>query len=291
MIWSKNSGKIWWLGRIFWIIMDISKDMWYGVENTNISGSNMKGITTIIALLMFLTGCGKSRSSADTSVVTSKYRNAIIIATSTAKTTLTQPTTTTANKKVKIETAEETQPISTAETAEIPFQTHNTTETVLPPFTTVPAESTETVIVTQQSSTDTTVYSALVTEITETKTVTETITESESTAIIVITDYEKAKEVYEYIRQNGYGTCVNYACQTYDKCCDIGLQCFLVWTNAGIYGHVADIVNVDGVWYVLDTQGGRFLDYNYGFTEVINDEGEHIADADIISDHSYDELH
>ena len=104
-------------------------------------------------------------------------------------------------------------------------------------------------------------------------------------------DYEKAEAVYEYMRQNGYGTCVNYACQTYEKCREIGLECYLVWTDAGMYGHVANIVNVDGVWYVLDTEGGFFLDYNYGFTEVVDTDGQHIADSGIISKYSYAELH
>ena len=105
------------------------------------------------------------------------------------------------------------------------------------------------------------------------------------------TDYDRAKSVYEYMQENGSGTCVNYACQTYEKCSEVGLDCALVWTDAGICGHVANIVNVDGVWYVLDTQGGCFLDYNYCFTEVIDSDGNHIADSSIISDMSYDELH
>ena len=105
------------------------------------------------------------------------------------------------------------------------------------------------------------------------------------------TDYGKAKAVYEYMRQNGSGTCVNHSCRTYEVCCDNGLQCLIVWTDAGMYGHTANIVNVDGIWYVLDTEGGYFLDYNYCFTEVVDIDGNHIADSSIISDMSYDELY
>ena len=83
---------------------------------------------------------------------------------------------------------------------------------------------------------------------------------------------------------------MNFACQTYEKCCENGLDCCIVWTDAGIYGHVANIVKVDGEWYVLDTEGGAFLDYNYGFTEVVDIDGNHIADGSIISDHSYAEF-
>ena len=116
------------------------------------------------------------------------------------------------------------------------------------------------------------------------------VTEPE-TSLPKETDYDRAKSVYEYMQENGSGTCVNYACQTYEKCSEVGLDCALVWTDAGICGHVANIVNVDGVWYVLDTQGGCFLDYNYCFTEVIDTDGNHIADSSIISNQSYDELH
>ncbi|WP_297961158.1 hypothetical protein [uncultured Ruminococcus sp.] len=106
-----------------------------------------------------------------------------------------------------------------------------------------------------------------------------------------ICDDTKAKAVYEYMRQNGSGTCVNHACRTYEICHDIGIGCYIVWTDAGMYGHTANIVNVDGIWYVLDTKGGYFLDYNYCFTEVVDIDGNHIADGSIISDMSYDELH
>ena len=84
---------------------------------------------------------------------------------------------------------------------------------------------------------------------------------------------------------------MNYACLTYELCEDNGLDCCIVWTQAGLYGHVANIVRVDGVWYVLDTEGGYFLDYNYCFTEVVDIDGNHIADSSIISGKSYDELH
>lgn len=104
------------------------------------------------------------------------------------------------------------------------------------------------------------------------------------------TDYDKALEVYIYMRENGSGTCVNYACQTYEMCKDVGLPCYIVWTNAGMYGHVANTVEIGGIWYILDAQGGYFLDYNYGFTEVVDIDGNHIADGDILSNYSYDEL-
>ena len=104
-------------------------------------------------------------------------------------------------------------------------------------------------------------------------------------------DYSKAEAVYNWMTENGSGTCVNYSYKTYLICQGIGLDCYACWTDSGIYGHVANIVKVDGIWCVLDTQAGAFLDYNYGFTEVVDIDENHIADGRMISDYSYEELH
>lgn len=105
------------------------------------------------------------------------------------------------------------------------------------------------------------------------------------------TDYGKAKAVYDWMTANGFGTCVNYSYQTYLVCQGIGLDCYICWTDAGIYGHVANVVKVNGIWFVLDTQGGYFLHYNYGFTEVIDINENHVADGSMLSDYSYEELY
>ncbi|MCR4646668.1 MAG: hypothetical protein K5695_14875 [Oscillospiraceae bacterium] len=139
------------------------------------------------------------------------------------------------------------------------------------------------------------------TESTETEQVTEpteSVAESENEPVteqaIELTteqsDYDKAVEVYEHMLENGHGTCVNYACQTYENCLEIGLPCYIVWTDAELGGHVANAVQVDGIWFILDTQGGYFLTYNYGFTEVIDMEMNHIGDASMLSNRRYDEL-
>lgn len=104
------------------------------------------------------------------------------------------------------------------------------------------------------------------------------------------TDYGKAQAVYEWMRVNGHGTCVNYSAQTYLVCEGIGLPCYACWTDNQLYGHVANVVQVDGIWFVLDTQAGGFLDYNYGFTEVVDNQEQHIADGSMISMYSYQEL-
>ena len=146
-------------------------------------------------------------------------------------------------------------------------------------------------------STDPTTTTAESTAPAETEPITETeMTEpeteptEETTAESVQSDYDKALEVYEYMLENGHGTCVNYACQTFEKCQEIGLPCYIVWTDAQLYGHVANTVQVDGIWFILDTQGQKFLTYNSGFTEVIDMEMHHIGGAEMLSNYRYDEM-
>ena len=104
-----------------------------------------------------------------------------------------------------------------------------------------------------------------------------------------LSDYEKALEVYNFMTVNGSGTCVQYAYQTYEMCCQYGLECYFVWTENQLYGHVANVVKIDGVWYVLDTQGRCFLTENMcGFTEIVDENENHIADADTISGVRYE---
>ena len=147
------------------------------------------------------------------------------------------------------------------------------------------SRTTESVIQTE-SMTETVPEIVELTEISET----EPISEIETESIQEITDFEKAQSVYEDMLQNGYGTCVNYACRTYEKCLEIGLPCYIVWTDAGIYGHVANTVCVNEIWFILDTQAECFLEFNYGFTEVVDEDGEHIADGEMLSHYSYQEL-
>lgn len=75
------------------------------------------------------------------------------------------------------------------------------------------------------------------------------------------TDYGKAAAVYKWMRANGWGSCVYYSMETYFVCKGIGLECaYNFTTENGWYGHTHNVVKVDGMWYVLDTQARRFLD-------------------------------
>ena len=104
-----------------------------------------------------------------------------------------------------------------------------------------------------------------------------------------LSDYEKAAEIYEYMTVNGSGTCVQYAYQTYEMCQEYSLECYFAWTENRLYGHVANVVRIDGVWYVLDTQAGSFLTENMcEFTEIVDANERYIASADIISSVRYE---
>lgn len=75
------------------------------------------------------------------------------------------------------------------------------------------------------------------------------------------TDYGKAVAVYKWMRKNGWGSCVYYAMETYFVCKGIGLECAYAFaTENGWYGHTYSVVKVNGIWYVLDTQGRSFLE-------------------------------
>ena len=154
-------------------------------------------------------------------------------------------------------------------------------------------EPTETELMTETETVPETIETTEIPEtepFTENESVTEPETAAEPETVPELSDFEKAQIVYEDMRENGHGTCVNHACQTYEKCLEIGLPCYIVWTDAGLYGHTANAVCVSGIWFVMDTQAGGFLEPNYGFTEVVNMDCEHIADGDMLSDYSYQEL-
>lgn len=124
---------------------------------------------------------------------------------------------------------------------------------------------------------------------TESTEVTEEYEEETEPTEYGMSDYEKALEVYNYMTANGSGTCVQYSWQTYEMCCQYGLECYFAWTENRLYGHVANVVRIDGVWYVLDTQAGCFLTENMcGFTEIVDANESYIANADIISSVRYE---
>lgn len=270
--------------------------MWYAKEKPK-GAYPMKEITAILILLTLLTSCGEQRKTAENTVVetsgittetstigeisskvTTTCSDMIAPITTTAEITEIPPKTTESQTTVTVsKIAEEKRSDNSEETAE-PAQT---TEEI--PETQPKTESQATVTVSENTKEKESVDSVTTAVQTQTEV-------AEIPDIPQKTDYEKALEIYNFMRENGSGTCVNYACQTYEMCQNIGLPCYSVWTNAGMYGYVANTVKIGGIWYILDTQGGYFLDYNYGFTEVVDIDGNHIAYGDILSNYSYDEL-
>lgn len=105
-------------------------------------------------------------------------------------------------------------------------------------------------------------------------------------------DYSKAEAVYNWMTENGSGTCVNYSWQTYYLCKGTGLECYLAWTPSKLYGHVANVVKVNETWFVLDTQGqGFLLNNDCGFSEIIDIDESYVSGADLISSQRYDEIY
>lgn len=105
-------------------------------------------------------------------------------------------------------------------------------------------------------------------------------------------DYSKAEAVYNWMTENGSGTCVNYSWQTYYLCKGTGLECYLAWTPSKLYGHVANVVKVNGTWFVIDTQGqGFLLNNDCGFSEIIDIDESYVSVADLISNQRYDEIY
>ena len=105
-------------------------------------------------------------------------------------------------------------------------------------------------------------------------------------------DYSKAEAVYNWMTENGSGTCVNYSWQTYYLCKGTGLECYLAWTPSKLYGHAANVVKVNGTWFVLDTQGqGFLLNNDCGFSEIIDIDESYVSVADLISNQRYDEIY
>lgn len=291
--------------------------MWYAKEKPK-GSYPMKEITAILILLTLLTSCGEQRKTAENTIAEKSEITAetstigeISYEVTTTCSDMTSPT----SQPAEIAAGSADEPIA-AEIQETEAVSDNTKEEKEPVFSEGSAESRTTA---QHTTTPCTTEKAVttatsaapekpksvqttappVTTVIATTSVTEPITEPpappETKPEIVLendgTDHGKARAVYEYMCENGSGTCVNYACQTYELCQNVGLPCYIVWTNAGMYGHVANTVCVNGTWFILDTQGGYFLECNYGFTEVVDINENHIADGSLISSYSYEELY
>ena len=98
-------------------------------------------------------------------------------------------------------------------------------------------------------------------------------------------DSSKAKAVFDYVTANfsNDNACTYLSAVTMCLCEGIGLDCRYALISDW-YAHCANAVNVDGTWYVLDTQAGGYLCGNFGFTRIIdeyeNELGVTLSDSD-----------
>lgn len=96
----------------------------------------------------------------------------------------------------------------------------------------------------------------------------------------------KAQAVFGYVSANFStdNSCTYLSTVTMCLCEGIGLDCGYALVSDW-YGHCANAVNVDGNWYVLDTQAGGYLCGNFGFTRIL-DEYENALGV-TLSDYDY----
>ena len=96
-------------------------------------------------------------------------------------------------------------------------------------------------------------------------------------------DYGKAEAVYNWIRGNVSGNCQVFSAATMYACKGVGLECrYAFFSQDAWYGHMANLVCVEGTWYVFDTQGGRFLKSDkYGEITRIFDENDNTIEISI----------
>ena len=96
-------------------------------------------------------------------------------------------------------------------------------------------------------------------------------------------DYGKAEAVYNWILDNVSGNCQVFSVATMYACKGIGLECrYAFFSHDDWYGHMANLVNVGGAWYVFDTQGGRFFKSDkYGDITRIFDENDNTIELSV----------
>lgn len=85
-------------------------------------------------------------------------------------------------------------------------------------------------------------------------------------------DSSKVQAVFDYVTANfsNDDSCTYLSAVTMCLCEGIGLDCKYALISDW-YAHCANAVNVEGVWYVLDTQAGGYLCGNFGFTRILDE--------------------
>lgn len=100
-------------------------------------------------------------------------------------------------------------------------------------------------------------------------------------------DSSKVQAVFDYVTANfsNDNSCTYLSAVTMCLCEGIGLDCGYALISDW-YAHCANAVNVDGTWYVLDTQAGGYLCGNFGFTNILDEYENELSVT--LSDNDYE---
>lgn len=77
-------------------------------------------------------------------------------------------------------------------------------------------------------------------------------------------EFDKATAVLEYANSLGGINCIEYALNAYFLYQGAGLECGITFASLDEwYGHVANVVKIDGTWYEFDASAGKYTDNLY----------------------------
>lgn len=77
-------------------------------------------------------------------------------------------------------------------------------------------------------------------------------------------EFDKATAVLEYANNLGGINCIEYALNAYFLYQGAGLECGIAFASLDEwYGHVANVVKIDGTWYEFDASAGKYTDNLY----------------------------
>ena len=77
-------------------------------------------------------------------------------------------------------------------------------------------------------------------------------------------DFDKAVSILEYANDLGGRNCIEYALNAYFLYQGAGLECAITFASLNEwYGHVANVVKIDGTWYEFDASARKYTDNLY----------------------------
>ena len=77
-------------------------------------------------------------------------------------------------------------------------------------------------------------------------------------------DFDKAVSILEYANDLGGRNCIEYALNAYFLYQGAGLECGIIFASLDEwYGHVANVVKIDGTWYEFDASARKYTENLY----------------------------